>query len=59
MSTSDGKAGKWTSRAWTPARCTVWKALEGERQKEFERWVEAEPAFNYDEQVAAEWKVDE
>jgi len=52
------RRGKWNQKAWTPARCAVWKVLVGERQKEFERWVEQEPPFGYPEQVSSEWQAE-
>jgi hypothetical protein len=32
----------WAPGAWTPARCALWREMEGEMRQRLEQWVYAE-----------------
>ncbi len=48
------KLGKWKAGAWTPRRCAVWRALEGDAKLTFEAWVHAEVGFGYATELSPE-----
>ena len=51
------KANKWKAGAWTPRRCAVWRALEGDVRTTFEAWVNAEAGFGYAHELSPEYEA--
>lgn len=39
MTDNQSSNARFAPTAWTPARCALWNALEGNDRKQFEQWV--------------------